>query len=145
VPAHVCRSARCAVEWHRGGSEIPKFLRGRLCYDGGLLELAFSTRALRTLCENEAAATRELGAKRASSLRRRLADLRAAISVKDLVAGHPTQTADSKDNLEIDIGAGARLVFCANHSVVPRLTPGNVDWSNVSRVKLLRIESDNGY
>jgi hypothetical protein len=108
------------------------------------LELAFSTRALRTLCENEAVATKELGAKRANSLRRRLADLRAAISVKDLLAGHPTQAADSKDNLEIDIGGRARLVFCTNHTVVPRLTSGTVDWSNVSRVKLLRIESDNG-
>lgn len=108
------------------------------------MELAFSTKALRTLCENEEAATRELGAKRAGSLRRRLADLRAAVSVNDLVASHPRQTADSKDNLEIDVGAGSRLVFCANHSVIPRLASRNVDWSSVSRVKLLRIESDNG-
>jgi hypothetical protein len=127
-----------------GGPEIRSSCPGRLCYDEGLLELAFSTRALRTLCENEAAAMRELGATRAGSLKRRLADLRAAVSVSDLVVGNPRQTADSKDNLEIDIGADARLIFCTNHAAIPRLASGNVDWSSVSRVKILRIESDNG-
>lgn len=108
------------------------------------MELAFSTKALRTLCENEAAATRELGATRAGRLRRRLADLRAAVSVSDLVVGNPRHTAGSKDSLEIDIGAGSRLVLCTNHAVIPRLASGDVDWSSVSRVKLLRIESENG-
>jgi hypothetical protein len=108
------------------------------------LELAFSTKALRTVCENDAAAARALGANRASILRRRLADLRAARSVSDLVVGDPRQTTGSKDNLEVEVGAGARLVLCANHSVIPRLESGNVDWSIVSRIKLLRIESDNG-
>lgn len=108
------------------------------------MELAFSTKALRTLCENEAAATQELGATRAGILKRRLADLRAAVSVSDLVVGNPREAADSNDNLEIDVGAGARLVFCTNHAVTPRLASGNVDWANVSRVRLLRIERDNG-
>lgn len=115
-----------------------------MCYDGGLLELAFSTKALRTLCENEAAATQALGAERAEGLKRRLADLRAAYHAGELVAGRPRQAADSKDHLEVDISDGSSLVLCSNHSTTPRLDSGGVDWSNVTRVKALRIEADNG-
>ena len=55
------------------------------------MELAFATKSLRQLCENEARAKRDLGETVAERLKRRLADLRAAECVKDLVAGHPRE------------------------------------------------------
>ena len=113
-------------------------------YDGGLLELAFSTKALRTLCESEVAATDKLGTERAEGLKRRLADLRAAHHAGEVVAGRPRQAADSEDHLEVDVSAGSSLVLSSNHTTTPRLDSGAVDWSNVTRVKVLRIETDNG-
>lgn len=107
------------------------------------LELAFSKRSLRHLCENEAKAKRELGASVAQKLRRRLADLRAATCVTDLVAGQPRELENLRSrHIAVDLREGFRIVFCANHNAIPTLESGGVDWAKVSRVKIMRIESD---
>ncbi len=48
------------------------------------LELAFETKRLREICENEEIASQELGAEGAERLKHRLADLRAAGSIEEL-------------------------------------------------------------
>ena len=53
------------------------------------LELAFNSRELRSICEHEPTAKDALGAEIAEALRRRLADLRAATSIADLIVGNP--------------------------------------------------------
>ncbi len=107
------------------------------------LELAFANKSLRQLCESEAKATREFGGRVAQRLRRRLADLRAATSVKDLVAGRPRELESvRRRNVSVELAEGSRIVFCANHNSIPTLSSGGVDWSSVSRIKILRIESD---
>jgi hypothetical protein len=108
------------------------------------LELAFSTKALRAVCETEDRAVRELGADCANVLKRRLADLRAAANASELVAGNPRPGRRSKDELMLDLAAGCAVILAVNHVTVPRLDSGAIDWSNVSRVKLLRIEKHNG-
>jgi hypothetical protein len=40
----------------------------------------------------------------------------------------------------VDLGDGYRLVFSANHPRNPLKADGTVDWSKVSRVKILGIE-----
>ena len=108
------------------------------------LELAFASKSLRQLCENEAKATQDLGGRVAQKLRRRLADLRAATSVNDLVAGRPRELEGVPHrNLGVNLSEGSRIVFCANHNTIPVLPSGEVDWSRVSRVKILRIERAN--
>jgi hypothetical protein len=106
------------------------------------LELAFSTKALRAVCESEERAVRELGVDLASVLKRRLADLRAAANATDLVAGNPRPARHSKGELVLDLADGFAVFLTANHAAIPRLRSGDIDWSNVSRVKLLRIEKD---
>ena len=108
-----------------------------------MLELAFANKPLRQLCENEAHAKHELSPTVAEILKHRLADLRAAISVKDLVAGNPRRLhgADHQ-HMAIDLCDGYRIVFCANHPNNPVVESGELDWSKVSRVKILRIESN---
>jgi len=107
------------------------------------LELAFANKSLRQLCESEAKATRGFGGRVAQRLRRRLADLRAATSVKDLVAGRPRELESvRRRNVSVELAEGSRIVFCANHNTIPMLSSGGVDWSSVSRIKILRIESD---
>lgn len=81
----------------------------------------------------------------AEILKHRLADLRAATSVKDLVAGQPREL-DGADrhHMAIELCDGLRLIFCANHSINPITETGDVDWSRVSRIKILRIEGNHG-
>ena len=104
------------------------------------LELAFNDLSLRTICEDEAHAGNELGPNVAKALKRRLADLRAATSVKDLVVGRPRELAGTDKQMFIDVGDDHQLVFCANHPKNPLTGTGELDWLKVSRIKVLRIE-----
>lgn len=107
------------------------------------LELAFANKSLRQLCESEAKANRNLGVRMAEKLRRRLADLRAATCANDLIAGNPYELdSTGSQQIAVNLCEGSRIVFCANHNTIPLLESGGVDWSKVSRIKILRIESD---
>jgi hypothetical protein len=106
------------------------------------MELAFATKSLRDICENAETARSKLGPKVSDKLKRRLADLRAAISVDDLIAGQPYMPDGVREaRIALELGGGRRLIFAANHAVLPKLESGKMDWSKVSRVKLLRIET----
>jgi hypothetical protein len=110
-----------------------------------LLELAFANKALRNLCESSAKANRELGVGTADKLRRRVADLRAAISVSDLLLGAPKEVdCDGRAQIAVDLNERFQITFCANHNTVPKLESGKIDWSKVSRVKILTVEEKNG-
>lgn len=109
------------------------------------MELAFANKPLRQTCESESIARRDLGVRIAEKLKRRLADLRAAKSVTDLVAGRPRELEGSDgEHYAVELRDGSRIVFCANHVTIPVLESGSVDWSKVNRVKILRIESNHG-
>lgn len=104
------------------------------------LELAFENRSLRHVCESEKKAQLDLGVQVAEMLKRRLADLRAATSVKDIVASQPHELDGALDGyLAIDLLESHSIVFCANHASNPLLHSGKVDWSKVSRVKIMSI------
>jgi proteic killer suppression protein len=109
------------------------------------LEIAFAEKSDRQLCENEAIAVRKLGIKVAEKLKRRLADLRAATSVKDIVAGKPQALFEKyKHQIAVELCDGYRLIFCSNHNTNPLLESDEIDWSRVSRIKILRIECHYG-
>lgn len=104
------------------------------------LEIAFAEKSDRQLCENEAIAERKIGSKVADKLKRRLADLRAATSIKDVVAGKPRELDGKyKHQIAVELCDGYFLVFCANHNTNPLLESGEIDWSRVSRIKILRV------
>ena len=109
------------------------------------MELAFNAKHLRTICESEDDAKKELGETVAEVLKRRLADLRAAVSVMDLVAGHPrTLDGDESDHMILNLRDGYFIVFAANHVNNPTKESGQLDWASVTRIKILRIERNNG-
>lgn len=109
------------------------------------MEIAFATKSLRQLCESEDTAKRSLGAKVAEKLKRRLADIHAASSAKDLVAGRPQKLGGNRGHkIAVDLCDGVRLVFRVNHNSIPRTEDGYVDWSKVSRVKILSIGNSHG-
>ena len=106
------------------------------------MEIAFESRELREICEHEAEAKAKLGDPVAAALKSRLADLDAAMSPSDLVAGRP-RIGEDKETMVIDLCQGYRIVFAANHPNNPLSERGEVDWRKVSRVRILRIERDN--
>lgn len=107
-----------------------------------LLDLAFNTKALRQLCTSESIAKRDLGDKIADLLKHRLADLRASACVKELIAGNPRELATTEnEQFIVDLGDRYSIVFTANHRDKPLLKSGKIDWSEVSRIKILKVGS----
>jgi toxin HigB-1 len=107
------------------------------------LELAFDNRSLRTICENEARARSALGASVADALKHRVADLRAATSVADLLAGRPRLLGGTNPPpMVLDLYEGHVLVFGANHTSNPFDSDGKLNWLRVSRIKILEIRKN---
>jgi hypothetical protein len=100
------------------------------------VDLAFSDRALRYICESESRARKALGAAAAADLHARLSDLEAVEAVTEI------------DWMPMKI-EGATICFEfhprfflfaeANESKVPMLH-GAVDWRRVARLLLKKIE-----
>jgi hypothetical protein len=110
-----------------------------------ILNLAFASKALRSLCEDKSIAERKLGVASAGRLIRRLADLRAADSLADILAGGLVQYLWPETS-ELSFGLnGSRLVLRVNHHVVPVDDLGDIDWKRVTRVKIVRIEDNHEY
>jgi|ERR1043166_1093568 proteic killer suppression protein len=108
------------------------------------LQIAFSTRSVRELCESDSRAVTELGSRVARKLKGRLSDLRAATSIGDLVAPRIIEIGDPRSNqIGIDLCDGYRMLVCANHPSNPTGESGSVDWSKVSRIKIMEIENEN--
>jgi proteic killer suppression protein len=103
------------------------------------MEIAFESKSLRTVCESESQAKQELGDAVAAALKRRLADLRAATSINDLVAGR-SRVGNDRNKMMIDLCDGYRLIVQANHIKNPKLEGGGVNWKKVNRIKIVRIE-----
>lgn len=105
------------------------------------IEILFLNVPLRRLCEQEKLAVRKLGAESARKLRTRLADLRAAAAVADLVAGRPHPlTGDRANQFAVSLSGGHRLVFEPANDPVPRHeSDGSVDWTRVTRVRVVFV------
>lgn len=103
------------------------------------MELAFDSKLLRDICENEDQAKLELGVDVAGALKHRLADLRAARSPRDLLVGQPRVVGDGKE-MALDLCDGHQLIFKSNHPLMDSHIP---DWASVTRVKILRVEANN--
>jgi toxin HigB-1 len=135
------RAARFPPALYGSGRLWNRSLPGR----PNTLELAFDSKRLRTICESESQANVELGGTAAQILRHRLADLRAASSPRDLVAGRPrVLNAADRECMILDLDNGRRLVFTANHPDNPVTDTSHLDWERVTRIKILEIENDHG-
>ncbi len=105
------------------------------------LELAFSSKKLRSVCESERLAVDELGSELAENLKKRLADLCASSSVDDIVVGGPHDVeVEGRKGMAIDLGHGYQLVFVANHPDNPTIPDGDLDWSRVDDASHFTID-----
>ena len=101
------------------------------------MEIGFRDSKLQELCEKQAVAARKLGDPGGRKLRARLAELRAASSVTDLVAGRPHPlTGDRAGQFGVDLAGGLRLVFAVADDPVPVKHDGSIDWSLVTAVRI---------
>ena len=102
------------------------------------LVLAFASKSLREICEAEEQAARRFGKKVTGSLKHRLADLEAAPAALDLIAGRP-HLQNPSGQYSVRLADGFCLEFAANHVKNPVDTKGEVDWSKVTRIQIVRI------
>ena len=104
------------------------------------MEIAFESIHLRTICENEIEADKELGSTVGEMLRHRLADIRAAVSVEDLVVGKPLFVNQGPEqHLFVELCNGHKVVLIANHILNPTNESGEIDWKKVNRLKVTHI------
>ncbi|WP_150611119.1 hypothetical protein [Pandoraea terrigena] len=104
------------------------------------MQLAFQDEKLRTLCESSIKAKRQFGESAADALQNRLADLRAADSLSTVVGlGLGKIVADVPSRIEISLGDGCVMVASPNHRPEPRLETGELNWHQVTRLKILSI------
>jgi hypothetical protein len=103
---------------------------------GSLVKIAFATRLLRTVCESQDDAQSHFGVIVATALKDRLADIDAAGTYHDLVAGRARIVGAS---LILDLPDDFVLSLVASHPKNPVDLNGEIDWEKVSRVKVVRI------
>lgn len=101
------------------------------------LGLAFATQTLRDICESEKIARKKLGAKVAEGLMRRLADFQSIDSFDELPFAKPKKNSNS---CVFDLPDGWQLVVTGGHGDNPTLPSGKIDWAQITRLKITRIE-----
>jgi hypothetical protein len=109
---------------------------------GARMEIAFRTRTLRDLCENEGKLRDQLGVPAAASLMARLADMAATSTPLELPPELlVTPPNPSSPSLRIRVSTDLVAVFTSNHARAPQTADGGIDWSRVTRVRLERTEA----
>lgn len=107
------------------------------------MEIAFRTKLLRSICEYEHVAHSHLCSTLVTILKARVADLRAADTVSDLLVGHPTaHRAGSEQYFSITLDKADKLCFQSNHKKSPLLANGAIDWPRVYRIKIVSISGN---
>lgn len=107
------------------------------------IQLAFQDEDLRKICESSISAKRKYGGIAGQALHARLADLKAAESPAELVEWGFAKFDDAiNGRLIIFLDDAYRLHAAANHKPLPG-EPGQVDWTQVNRIKILSVERAN--
>lgn len=111
---------------------------------GDYMEFSFRTRTLLEMCETPEKADAKFGPVVGNQLRGRLADLRAARRLSDLVVGVVGFSGITRDVVHISIGNRVELQLRVGHREVPCGSDGCVDWQQVHRVQVIEIGADDG-
>jgi hypothetical protein len=104
------------------------------------MELSFESAALRSLCERGEATHFDAPTDVASQLRHRIADLRSAQQVRDLVVGNPQFHGDIATVLQIELGTRWVLELRPNHAKPICENSGRVDWNRVHRLRVTSVK-----
>jgi proteic killer suppression protein len=109
------------------------------------VEIQFTNKKLKNLCEQQSLAQRKWGKDVAQKLKIRLNDLRMVSCMKELSRGcpHPL-TGDLAGKYALDLVQGYRLLFEPNHDPVRQTEDGGIDLSQVTRVIITWIGDYHG-
>ena len=106
------------------------------------MEIQFSSKEFRDVCEQETVAIGRLGAAAAEVLKNRLADLRAADALHEVLVGSPERGLHgSVDCFRFVLGQGFVLTVVANHAPPRTNRAGNTDWARVRRIRVVALEA----
>lgn len=111
------------------------------------MDIVFQTHTLADECNDIKALTRHYGPDNAKRIRRRLDDLWAAanLAIMRLLPGRCHElSGDRAGQFALDVRHLYRLVFEPAHDPIPRRDDGGLDWSNVTAVRILRVEDYHG-
>jgi hypothetical protein len=107
---------------------------------GLTMEIAFRTKALRTMCLSASALDENFGAEGGATLRRFLADLRAADCFSDVPLLVLSPSSEGLANqAAIDVGVGIRMTVRTNHQRSPLTPDGKIDWPVLDRILIQQI------
>lgn len=99
-------------------------------------------------CSDDRRASRRFGPERWATLRRRLASLSAAPTLRDLegVPGkfHPL-VGDRAGQFAMTVSASHRLIFVPDHNPVPMTPDGGIDRDQITRVRILEVVDYHGH
>lgn len=111
------------------------------------MDLRFDDKKLQKSLSDGAKLVATYGPMRAKKLRIRIAELRAAGSLKDFWPPksppsrcHELTHGKRAGQLSVDLDHPYRLIFVPDHDPVPRLPDHGLDWGNVTAIKILGIE-----
>lgn len=102
--------------------------------------ISFNDDDIRTICEDMDIAQSQLGLPAAHILQTRLSEMVVAETVEELPMGKPANADNSY--LKIELAEGYRLIFCSSHVKTPMIDD-KVNWAEVKRIKILKIEKYN--
>jgi proteic killer suppression protein len=103
------------------------------------LQLSFKSKKIRDVCEDDALARKLFAPSVVEGLQKRLADLQSGANIYEL----PLETIKIKDNIRgIEIAKNTNLIFLANHNSNPKLEDGRINWKQISRIQIIKIETN---
>lgn len=103
------------------------------------MEISFENKKLRQLCENQNRAKAQLGISLASRLKTFLADLDIFNNADELIFGRIYKTTIVNDTFVVELADELKIVFSANHLSAPMMEDDTIDWSKVTRIKIINI------
>ncbi len=104
------------------------------------MEISFENKKLRQLCENQNRAKTQLGTSLALRLKTFLADLDIFNNVNELISGRIYKTRFENNTFVIELSGELEIVFSVNH-LNPLLSVDNtINWSKVTRIKIINIQ-----
>jgi proteic killer suppression protein len=106
------------------------------------VEILFRNEADRLMYNDSKSLVRKHNVQRAKQIRRRLDDLRAALTLeamRNLPGRCHELKGDRATQLSLDLDGPYRLILCPAHDPIPRKADGGLDWNLVTAVRIIEV------
>ncbi|MDH4230635.1 MAG: killer suppression protein [Nitrospirota bacterium] len=111
------------------------------------MDISFNNNKLKKTFNEGAQLDAKHGKHRATKIRNRMAEFRAAKSLMDFwppksgpARCHELTEGKRAGQLSVDLDHPYRLIFVPNHNPLPLRTDGGLDWSRVTAITIIGVE-----